>query len=125
MRLLRLRVGLRGRNFPSDFLSALSIRIVNTYRVIIEATFDVAADLKEFHAADGSVVGFVHPSGKLVRPCLGLEIQNQDDTFEYTTATWRMESLGLDSLDYTESVFIPEDADKANPELPIEDYSKF
>jgi hypothetical protein len=99
--------------------------IVNTYKVIIEATFQIASDLKEFQAADGSVVGFVHPSGKLVRPCLGLEIQNQDESFEYTTATWRMESLGFDNLDYTELAFLPEDLDKKNPELPIEDYAKF
>ena len=36
-----------------------------------------------------------------------------------------MEKLGIDNLDYTEIAFIPEDPQKTNPELPVEDYAKF
>ena len=99
--------------------------IVNPYKVIIEATVDIASDLKEYHAADGSVVGFVHSSGKLIRPCLALEVENLDGSFEYITASSEMEKLGIDNLDYTEIAFIPEDPQKTNPELPVEDYAKF
>jgi hypothetical protein len=82
------------------------------YRFNITGGFDIRTNLKEVHSnAEGVVVGFELPDGKIVRPCICLEVEDTnadqftEQPFKYITSEREMAELGFEGLDYDQLDF--------------------
>ena len=80
------------------------------YPFTISGGFDVADNLNPLYSADGQVIGFALPDGRIARLALALEVENTEhpygpQTFDYLTATDEMEALGFSGMDYDRTEF--------------------
>ena len=73
----------------------------------IKGGFDISKKNKPLLAANGDVIGYTLPDGRIVRLVVALEIENFDNTFKYVVNQDAMETLGFENLDYSELTFYP------------------
>ena len=78
------------------------------YRFEVTGGFDIQDKLEEEHSAIGTVKGFKLPDGRVVRPCVALEVEEDGGTsYSYITSEQEMAELGLEGLDYDNIEFMP------------------
>lgn len=71
------------------------------YLFEVKGGFDISPSLEEFHAHDGTVIGFTLPDGRVARACVALEVEDEETgRIEYIISEQEMTGLGFDGLDY-------------------------
>ena len=74
----------------------------------VKGGFDISKNLKPYLAANGDVIGYTLPDGRIVRLTVALEIENpKTNKFTYITNCHAMNILGFENLDYSDLTFYP------------------
>lgn len=74
----------------------------NTLNVEVSATIQFNQKYTPVLDSCGSMVGYILPDGRMVKPMLGFEIQNPDGTYHYTI---NADNLGIEVVQYDKCDF--------------------
>jgi hypothetical protein len=74
----------------------------------VKGGFDISKKNNPFLAANGDIIGYTLPDGRIVRLVTALEIEDpKTDIFEYISCQSDMEELGFKNLNYSDLTFFP------------------
>ena len=74
----------------------------------VKGGFDISKKIKPFKGANGDIIGYILPDGRIVQLVVALEIEDLDSNFKYIVNQDAMQSLGFENLDYSELTFDPQ-----------------
>jgi hypothetical protein len=86
------------------------------YTCTASGSFQVKENLtlSLFIGGNGQVIGFKLPDGRIVRPCICLEVESKDgNKFRYITSESAMAKLGFEGLDYKDTTGFEEDFEES------------